>query len=303
MTDRLVLVAGLLVWAGATLLLSNWGRLARPGLADRLAPFHAGATGAPDRTPQASRAGPANAWWDLIGATGDRLAALFGVREGAGRRLARIHSASTAMAFRRRQGLATLVSALAGAVVSAVAGAGPALGAFVVVGAGLMTFLIMEQGLTARSDRWRRSTEAEIPVVAEQLAMLLGSGSSLGAALNRLAARGRGCVAADLELVANRVAQGLSEREALAEWADRAGVEAVTRLVGVLTLHSEAADLGRLVTAEARRSRRDLHRLTLEQIERRGQQVWIPVTVATLVPGAILLAVPFLAALRMFGGT
>ena len=39
---------------------------------------------------------------------------------------------------------------------------------------------------------------------------------------------------------------------------------------------------------------------TIEQIERRGQQVWIPVTVATLVPGAILLAVPFLAALRTF---
>jgi hypothetical protein len=77
-------------------------------------------------------------------------------------------------------------------------------------------------------------------------------------------------------------------------------VEAVDRLVSVLTLHSEAADLGRLVSSEARQARRDLHRRTVETIERRAQQVWIPVTVATLVPGAILLAVPFLSALRLF---
>ena len=48
------------------------------------------------------------------------------------------------------------------------------------------------------------------------------------------------------------------------------------------------------------RARRDLQRRTIETIERRAQQVWVPVTVATLVPGVILLAVPFLAALRLF---
>ena len=37
-----------------------------------------------------------------------------------------------------------------------------------------------------------------------------------------------------------------------------------------------------------------------EQIERRSQQVWIPVTVAALVPGAIFIAIPFLEALRVF---
>jgi hypothetical protein len=43
-----------------------------------------------------------------------------------------------------------------------------------------------------------------------------------------------------------------------------------------------------------------VQRELIEQIERRAQQVWIPVTVATLVPGAVLLAVPFLEALRLF---
>ena len=77
-------------------------------------------------------------------------------------------------------------------------------------------------------------------------------------------------------------------------------MDGVDRLVGVLALHSESADLGELVSAEARQARRDLHRQTIETIERRAQQVWVPVTVATLVPGVILLAVPFLAALRLF---
>jgi tight adherence protein C len=79
-----------------------------------------------------------------------------------------------------------------------------------------------------------------------------------------------------------------------------ARVDAVGRLVAVLALHTETADLGRLVTAEARQARREQHRRTIESIERRAQQVWVPVTVATLVPGVILLAVPFLAALRLF---
>jgi hypothetical protein len=37
-------------------------------------------------------------------------------------------------------------------------------------------------------------------------------------------------------------------------------------------------------------------------IERRSQLVWIPVTVATLVPGLIFLAVPFMSAMAQVTG-
>ncbi|MHB1930161.1 MAG: type II secretion system F family protein, partial [Acidimicrobiales bacterium] len=140
----------------------------------------------------------------------------------------------------------------------------------------------------------------ELPVVAEQLAMLINAGYSLGAAVNRLAARGDGCCAADLRDVANRIRHGVGEAAALREWAQVVRVDAVDRLVALLALHTEAPDLGRLVSAEARQTRRDLQRHTTELIERRAEQVWIPVSVSTLVPGVILLAVPFLAALRLF---
>src|SRR5690606_33666227 len=123
-----------------------------------------------------------------------------------------------------------------------------------------------------------------------QLGMLLGAGYSLGAALNRIAQRGSGACAMDLQRVCGRLRQGLSEAEALMEWAALADVAALTRLVGLLAMNRQASDLGRMISEEARSIRRDVHRRLVEQMERRSQQVWIPVTVATLVPGAVLLA-------------
>ncbi len=167
----------------------------------------------------------------------------------------------------------------------------------------LLVFLLIEQRLITASKTWQETLRRELPVVGEQLAMLLNAGFSVGAALGRLSRRGQGCCAQDLRVVVNRIHQGVSEPTALREWADRAGVDSLDRLVSILNLHSEASDLGRLVSAETRQARRDLQRATTAIVERRSQQVWIPVTVATLVPGAILLAIPFTAALRLFSST
>jgi len=297
--NRVAVAAGLLVWVGATLLLSR-SRLTRPTLAERLRPFHPG--GRPGSGPASRGSGGSvgDLMAPLVRAAGDRLAAAFGVSEGAEKRLRRIHATTSAGAFRARQLGAAVAVASIGALVSAVARAPVPLAVLLVAGSPALVFLSIEQRLARRSDDWQRATAQELPVVAEQLAMLLSAGYSVGAALQRMARRGQGCVARDLEIVTNRIQQGLSEPAALREWADAVGVEGVRRLVSVLTLHAEAADLGRLVSAEARAARRDLQRRTVEQIERRAQQVWVPVTVATLVPGAILLAVPFLAALHAF---
>jgi hypothetical protein len=131
--------------------------------------------------------------------------------------------------------------------------------------------------------------------------MLLAAGWSLTAALHRLAERGSGAVATDLRRVRVRLGQGIGETEALREWAATAGVPQLDRLVSVLSLNRDTSDLGRLVAAEARAIRRDVHRELLEAVERRNQAVWIPVTVATLVPGVLFLAIPFVEALRLFG--
>jgi tight adherence protein C len=300
---RVALGVGVLVWVGATLLLSCWARMGRPTLLDRLRPYHPGTLSAPADRGVFSVSSLRDVIGPLARAGGDRLAGLFGVTESVAVRLRRIHSAMDATAFRVRQLLLAGASLMAGAVIAAVRDVPAAVAAFLVLGLPVLTFLVLEQRLARASERWKRDVALELPVISEQIAMLLNAGYSLGAALSRIAARGRGCVARDLSMVVNRVRQGVSDTDALREWAELAQVEGVSRLVGVLALHSEAADLGRLVSAEASQARRDLHRRTLEAIERRAQQVWVPVTVATLVPGVILLAVPFLSALRLFANS
>jgi Flp pilus assembly protein TadB len=122
----------------------------------------------------------------------------------------------------------------------------------------------------------------------------------MAGAIGRIADRGTGNCARDLRRVRRRIQQGLSEIDALREWAQLADVPALDQLVSVLALNREAGDLGHLISDEARAIRQEVHRETLELIERRTQQVWIPVTVATLVPGVMFLAVPFIEAMRLF---
>jgi hypothetical protein len=68
----------------------------------------------------------------------------------------------------------------------------------------------------------------------------------------------------------------------------------------LLVLERHGGDLSALVADEARSTRLELHRQTIADLERRAQLVWIPVTVATLLPGVIFLAIPFLEAMRLF---
>jgi pilus assembly protein TadC len=277
--------------------------MARPGLADRLRPYHPGGYLAPRSSGAFSVASIRDVFGPFAQGLGDRLASAFGVSEPLSVRLRRVHSAIDAPGFRVRQLARAGLGLLVGTVLAGLAverGLPAALGVVVVVAAPLLVFLVVEQRVAEASRRWQENVVYELPVMNEQLAMLLNAGYSLGAALQRIAQRGTGCVAQDLAVVVNRIRQGVSENEALKEWADVVGVDAVERLVSVLALHTESAALGRLVSSEARQARRDLNRRTIEAIERRGQQVWIPVTVATLVPGVILLAVPFLSALHTF---
>jgi tight adherence protein C len=231
------------------------------------------------------------------------LARLFGVSEELATRLERIHSPYDVTAFRTRQiGTSVIALALASIAAGLVRPLAP-VAVLIVLGAPLLAFLVLEQRVSARSAAWQRRVFLELPVISEQLAMLLAAGYSVGAALNRLARRGHGACADDLGRVMGRVQQGLTEVDACREWAALARVQALDRLVAVIALNHEAADLGRLISEEARSIRRDVQRSLVETMERRSQQVWVPVTVATLVPGVIFLSIPFIEALRLFSAS
>jgi Flp pilus assembly protein TadB len=298
--SRALVVVAVACWAGTTLLLAELRWFRRPSLAERLRRF--GPAPAPsDRRPGVlSVASFREVVAPLAQAIGGGLSRALGVHDDLAARLARAHAKLDVVGFRLRQA-AWAMAAFGAALVVGLATRAPTLaGLFFALGAPLLAFLVLEQQATSASKRWQQRLFTELPVVAEQLAMLLGAGYSLGAALGRLANRGGGACARDLARVVNRIRQGLSEGDALAEWAELAAVDELRRVVGVLALNRQGGDLGRLVAEEARAMRREAHRRDIELIERRAQMVWAPVTVATLVPGVMFMAVPFIAALRDF---
>jgi len=298
--SRALVLCALVGFVGLTLVLSELRWFRRPSLADRLSPF----------APVGTRSGHLGvlsvaSFREVIAplshSVGEKLAKLFGVSEELGTRLRRIHSPLDVTTFRMRQ--LSWASAVFGlAVLGTVAFAAPAaLAMLVVLGAPILTFLLLEQQVVAASTARQRRLFLELPVVAEQLGMLTSAGWSLGAALARVSSRGTGACSADLARVIQRMRQGLSEVDALREWGTLADVDSLDRLISVLALNREAADLGRLISDEARSVRREVQRELIESIERRNQQVWIPVTVAALIPGVLLMGVPFIDALTLFG--
>ncbi len=295
--SRTVIALAVLAWIGLTLVLSELRTVRRPALARRITPFGP-APGDPVST-TATRTVR-----DIIAPpaidVGNRLAGIFGVHEELAVRLARVHSPLSVSAFRTRQ-LGWALAGFGAAVVIAVALAiEPFLALAIILGAPLLAFLGLEQQLAQASVARQRRLVIELPVVSEQLGMLLSAGYSLGAALQRLARRGEGVCATDLTIVCGRIRHGLDDLRALREWAAVERVDALDRLVAVLALNREASDLGHLITEESRVIRQEVQRELIETVERRSQQVWIPVTVATLVPGVLFLAVPFVEAMRLF---
>ena len=236
----------------------------------------------------------------LSSALGRRLARIFRVSEELEIRLERIHSPLTVTAFRMRQLGWSTAALVVGGLFAIASGAGTAWSVPVVLGAPILSFLVLEQQVAKASQRWQRRIFLELPVVTEQLGMLLAAGWSLGSAMARVSERGAGACATDLRRTLARVRQGLSEVEALREWAQLADVSALHRLVAALALNHETANLGRLIGEEAQAVRQETQRELIEAIEKRTQQVWIPVTAATLVPGVMLMGVPFVDALTLF---
>jgi tight adherence protein C len=295
---RALVPIGLLLWVGLTLLFHELRWFSRPSLSERLSPYVPGAMGTTRRVGLLSAESFREAVGPLARTLGERLSRVFGISEDLERRLTRVHSQLDVTAFRVRQigwGLAGLGI---GTLLAVAIRPSVPIGLLFSLGGALLAFLVLEQEVAGASDRWKRSLYLELPVVAEQIGMLLGSGYSLNAAIERVSRRGHGAAAQDLRRVLRRTRQGVDESTALREWADLADVEAVERLVSVLKLNREATDLGRLIAEEARTIRRDVQRELIETMEKRGQQVWIPVTVATLVPGVIFIAIPFTQALE-----
>lgn len=166
-----------------------------------------------------------------------------------------------------------------------------AFGLCVLVAAAL--FFVSEQWVLKLSVRRRQTVARELPVVLEQLAGALQTGVGFAQACTDVATHTRGIVADDLRRIGRELAHGIRLEVALQSWAYRHDLPALHRIVTVLDTHRHAGELGTLLATEVRELRAAAHRALLATMQQREQQVWIPVTVATLVPGVLLLSVPF----------
>ena len=166
---------------GLTLILSEFRWFQRIGLAERL---HVYASGE-----RRSTAGllSVSSFQEVIAplshALGERIARALRVSEELGARLERVHSPIGVTGYRVRQvGWAAAVFGV-GVLVSIVANLTAVFAMGLVGGAPLLAFLVLEQRAISASAQWQRRLRMELPVVAEQIAMLTAAGWSLGAAL------------------------------------------------------------------------------------------------------------------------
>ncbi len=297
----LTVLAGWIAAAwGAALVLSSAPWFRRSRMVDRLAPY---ARRRPQRAGTATATSVRQVVLPNLERLGARASAALGVTQDLARRLECAGLPVDPSAFRLRQATRGALTFLLSTLACVALGPPVAIAAVATIGLPVLVMLLEERRIGVAIDSWRTRIRGELPVVAEQLGLLLSAGYSLPSAINRLADRSDGAIASDLQQVTRRMRQGLSTSEALTEWARRADVDAIGRLVAVLRLHDDAGDLGALIAEEARSIRAEALRDLLEVIERRSQLVWVPVTVATLVPGLIFLAVPFMSAMAQVTGS
>jgi len=290
---------------GVTLCLSELPWIRQRSLVDRLRPYTRLAR--PGLAAGTVQLGPLSSILQVLGPlladVGSKGSRLLGIDTPIELRLERAGSAQDPVSFRLRQVLAAILGLTAGSVIALMVSPPAAISLLLILGLPLLGAMSLEQKLSTKISQRQRTLQAELPVIVEQLGMLLCAGYSLTAGLSRLADRGTGVAAQDLTWVMRRIRQGVADTTALAEWAERTDLDSIRGFVAVLALHQEAGDLGSLISAEARSVRAQAQRELIESIERRAQLVWIPVTVATLVPGLIFLAVPFYSAMAQVAGT
>lgn len=295
-TLRLFALSALLFGVGTTVLLSYIPRVQRLSLVDRLGP------GLGTR-PRASHRSAFSLFYETLS---DGLASLvraLGITESVETRLRRAGLATSSEAFRTRQ-LSTAVVAATITLFFGLTSSGPRLLVVVLAfGALALAVLLFEQHLNTQVTKHQERLFRELPLLAEQLSTLLASGFSLGSSLGQIATSHSGSIGTQFARIRDHVHAGRTWEAELLDWAEMMQVNELQRLITVILLHHETTELSRLVSHEAMLLRQEAQRRRNEQIERQSQQVWIPITVATLVPGVIFLLIPFLHALQMVAGT
>jgi tight adherence protein C len=251
-------------------------------------------------------ASPASAAGRLLGLydLGARLERFGSPREEIRRRLDRAGSAETVDHFRARQVVWTVAGLAAGLglalLLAATRGAAVVPLVALVVVAGGCGYVACDQALTLRVRRREERLLAELPTIAELLALAVAAGESPPAALERVATTARGELAAEIRRMVAEVRAGAPVTTALTALADRSGLPPLSRFAeGVVVALERGTPLADVLRAQARDVREAGRRSLLEAGGRKEILMMVPVVFLVLPVTVVFAVFPSLATLRI----
>lgn len=222
-------------------------------------------------------------------------------------RIAAAGERTTPERFRLEQLVWGLVGLGSVAILLAVLAAGgravrPAASTALLVLAAVLGAMLRDRALTRGVARRREAVSAGLPVVADLLALAVGSGESPAAALARVARVARGPLADECGRATRDAASGRGLVEALEAMSVRVDVPAVRRFVdGVAIAVQRGTPLSDVLRAQAGDARAEQHRALLEVAGRKELLMLVPVVFLVL-PTVVLVALyPAITSLAVLG--
>ena len=221
-----------------------------------------------------------------------------------GRRLERAGRAETVEQFRAGQvvwGVLGLAGGLAIALALAAArGAQPAPLVLLVVTAGLGGALARDYGLSREVSARELRLLAELPTVAELLALSVSAGEGAVGALERVVRTTRGELSGELAATLADARSGTPLTIALERLADRTGLPGLARFAeGVAVAVERGTPLADVLRAQAQDVREQGRRALMESGGRKEVLMMIPVVFLILPVTVLFAAFPSLAVLRV----
>lgn len=220
------------------------------------------------------------------------------------RRLERAGRPESVEQFRAAQVVWGVIGLAAGLVLALALAAGrgtsPLVGAVLVVVCGLAGVLARDQVLSSQVHRREERMLAELPTVAELLALSVGAGEGPVGALERVVRTTRGVLADELALTLADARSGTPLTLALERLADRTGLAPLTRFAeGVAVAIERGTPLAEILRAQAQDVRESGRRALMEAGGRKEVLMMVPVVFLVL-PITVAFAVfPSLAILRL----
>ena len=285
--------------------------LRRPSVDDRIAPYLRDLGGPEVFLGVVDSSSPFYAIVRLFGpslrAGAGRLERLLGGAASIRRRLSRAGIERSVEEFRIEQVLWGTAAFGAGLVVSIVAvsfGAGNPVGMLVFCGLlGVLGVLARDTYLSTQVRRRERRLLAELPTVAELLALSVAAGEGPAAALDRVARSCRGELADELQRVLGETRAGETLVRALDGLADRTGLLALSRFADGLAVALErGTPLADVLRAQAGDIREAGRRELIESGARREVAMMIPVVFLVLPVTIAFAFYPGAVGIRLIAG-